>query len=331
MDNDINNKNTVQNNEKDATASKTRESIKGREIINGKACIKSIERIKSTESVNSIENIKSQKGSRCGDEALWINSVRKRKNELETIINKTEEAISAAPEGHLRVQDRKSYALYYWIKQSGDTIGTLIPKKKRSIAMKLAQKDYDQKLVKMAKKEQKALSKYLLFLEENVPATIYDNLSEKRRVLVAPFMLADEEYIKKWLETPYELMGFEEEAPEYYSEKGVRVRSKSELIIADMLEKYGIPYKYEYPLKLGKKGTVRPDFTCLNVRTRKEYIWEHFGMMGNPEYANKNVMKINAYGENGFEMGNNFIMTFETSQSPINSNIIRTMVKSFLL
>ena len=98
-----------------------------------------------------------------------------------------------------------------------------------------------------------------------------------------------------------------------------------------MLEKQGIPYKYEQALSLGRFGSVRPDFTCLNVRTRTEYIWEHFGMMDDEDYSNKNISKINAYEDNGFHAGNNLIMTFETSKYPINSSIIKTMIQTYLL
>ncbi len=128
-----------------------------------------------------------------------------------------------------------------------------------------------------------------------------------------------------------EPMGFAADAPEYYADNGVRVRSKSEIIIANMLENTGVPYKYECPLDLAAKGTVSPDFTCLNVRTRKEYIWEHFGMMDDEEYANKNVQKINAYEEKGYICGVNLIMTFETSRVPVNTNVVREMIERFLL
>ncbi len=39
----------------------------------------------------------------------------------------------------------------------------------------------------------------------------------------------------------YEKMSFREDAPEYYSNKGERMRSKSEVIIANLLDKLGIP------------------------------------------------------------------------------------------
>lgn len=70
----------------------------------------------------------------------------------------------------------------------------------------------------------------------------------------------------------------------FQTARGEKVRSKSEVMIADTLQRFGVPYKYEYPLKL-RKFTAYPDFYCLNLRTRKEYYWEHFGMMDNVEYA----------------------------------------------
>ncbi|MBE5843462.1 MAG: hypothetical protein E7302_04670 [Butyrivibrio sp.] len=261
----------------------------------------------------------------------WLNRVSTRKAELEKLIMEREAAINSSPEGHLRVQDRNSYALYYWIKQTGDTNGELIPKKNRDIAKGLAQKDYDQSLVRIAKKELKMISKYLECVEKNDIDSIYDGLSDKRKILVMPVIMPDEDYVKQWKEQTYIPMGFDEGAAEYYSDSGIRVRSKSEIIIANMLEKYGVPFKYECPVKLSKWGMVRPDFTCLNSRTRKEYIWEHFGMMDDENYANKNVMKINLYEESGYHAGKNMIMTFETSQHPISSNIIKTMINSYLM
>ena len=54
------------------------------------------------------------------------------------------------------------------------------------------------------------------------------------------------------------------------TEKGEYVRSKSEKIIADTLTKNNINYVYELPLRLKGYGTVKPDFTVLNKRTRHE-------------------------------------------------------------
>ncbi|WP_051207559.1 hypothetical protein [Butyrivibrio sp. AE3006] len=278
-----------------------------------------------------MEEVNNKTEQRTGYDSEWISKVSRRKAVLEKLIMDREASINSSPEGHLRVQDRNSYALYYWIKKTGDTNGELIPKKNRDIARKLAQKDYDKKLARVIKKELKEITKYLECIKENDISSIYEGLSDKRKLLVKPLITSDEEYIKRWKEKPYDPMGFDEGSAEYYSDSGIRVRSKSEIIIANMLEKYGVPYKYECPLKLGKRGIVSPDFTCLNIRTRKEYIWEHFGMMDDENYANKNVAKINSYEESGYQLGKNMIMTFEASQQPINSNIIKNMITSWLL
>ena len=126
-------------------------------------------------------------------------------------------------------------------------------------------------------------------------------------------------------------MPFVDQAYDFYSNNGVRVRSKSELIIANMLEQNGIPYRYEYPIVLKDGKNVRPDFLCLNIRTRREYVWEHFGMMDNIAYANKNIAKIQAYEQNGFLAGKNMIMTFESSVTPISSSTIKQMIEEYLL
>ncbi len=66
-------------------------------------------------------------------------------------------------------------------------------------------------------------------------------------------------------------MGFSESVTEFISNNGIRVRSKSELIIANMLE------------------------------------------------------------QSGYFLGKNMIMTFETSQHAISSNIIKAMIKEYLV
>ena len=117
---------------------------------------------------------------------------------------------------------------------------------------------------------------------------------------------------------------------EYYTDNGERVRSKSEIIIANKLYRYNIPYRYEYPLQLQSDIITHPDFTCLNVKTRQEYIWEHFGIMDNAEYACNAIKKISDYANSGYILGRNFIATFETANTPINANCIDSLIKSHL-
>ena len=123
---------------------------------------------------------------------------------------------------------------------------------------------------------------------------------------------------------------FSEIAPEFYTTNGERVRSKSEIIIADLLTKEGIPYRYECPIYLIGIGRIYPDFTVLNIRNRKEFLWEHFGMMDDPVYAENAIHKIRLYEQNGFFPGENLILTYESKKTPINQKILMNLIDKYL-
>ncbi|UXN05111.1 AAA family ATPase [Bartonella sp. HY406] len=63
---------------------------------------------------------------------------------------------------------------------------------------------------------------------------------------------------------------------------GDMVRSKSEVIIANLLHQAGIPFTYEEQLIAGDGTSYLPDFT-LTIRGDKFY-WEHWGMMNDEAY-----------------------------------------------
>ncbi|MFI7207742.1 AAA family ATPase [Micromonospora aurantiaca (nom. illeg.)] len=81
--------------------------------------------------------------------------------------------------------------------------------------------------------------------------------------------------------------------------RGELVRSKSELLIANLLDEVGLAYEYESPLTGEDGRTVRPDFTIL-TDLGETVIWEHLGMLADPRYAKKWEQKKNWYAANGF-------------------------------
>lgn len=107
----------------------------------------------------------------------------------------------------------------------------------------------------------------------------------------------------------HEKSTYEMEA-QFKTKRGEYVRSKSELIIADRLFDAGIPYHYEVACERKNWIISYPDFLVLNPRTKKEYYWEHFGMMGDPTYLEQALGKIEKYARYGITLGNNLIATF---------------------
>ena len=112
--------------------------------------------------------------------------------------------------------------------------------------------------------------------------------------------------------------------------RGELVRSKSEVIIANVLNAKDDAYRYECPLDLGSGLRFYPDFMILSRKTRKVILWEHFGMMGNPEYAENAVAKIHLYQKHGYFLGDNLIATFESQGHPLDPEDVRRIASKYL-
>lgn len=262
---------------------------------------------------------------------LLLNNFKNRAAFLEKIIDEKEEYLKNAPQGILRAAYKNGEPEYYLKTSKKEKKGRYLRQTEKETARLLAQKDYDEKVLKYAKAELNSLNKLIGRYELGTAEDIYENLPPARRALVTPILLPDDEFVKNWLAQTYEGLGFEEGAPEFYADSGLRVRSKSEIGIANKYAELQIPILFERPLKLKGWGMVYPDFTPLNVRLRKEFIHEHMGKMDDPDYAEENVAKINAYEKNGYYPGKNLILTFETKANPFDPRKIEDIAKQYLL
>lgn len=209
--------------------------------------------------------------------------------------------------------------------------GKYIRKKDLFVAKKILQSQYHDCLVKQIEEEISMLNEYLLSFSEDYLFAKFNQLPLSKKEMVTPIIMSDEEYVKNWLSAEYEGNKFPFSDDSLVTDKGETVRSKSELIIANTLNKMKIPYRYEFPVKLSLNETVYPDFFCLNIRLRKEIIWEHLGLMDDEHYARKNVSKIERYNRAGYFQGDNLICTMETSESTLNTKILIQTINKFLL
>lgn len=239
---------------------------------------------------------------------------------------------SNAPDGTTLRAAMHGESVQYYIRTSGqDKCGTYIKKKDKSFAELLAQIEYNQELLHVIEKEISELQNLQTIPANNPYATALEKINPLKRSLIKTPYVSDEDYCLQWIKQEYPKMGFREDAPEYYTKKGLRVRSKSEIIIAETLDKYEIPYLYEKPIKLSGNRIVHPDFTLLNAINRKELYWEHFGMMDDIEYRNNAFNKIRDYESNGYYQGVNFIWTMETAKLPINTKAVDCMVSNMYI
>lgn len=254
-----------------------------------------------------------------------------REKYLIQIKEEKQKALLNAPEATLRVCSSGDRVQYYQRTDPKDFNGKYIKEKDIYIAQELAQKDYDKKVLRAIDKELDAIRKYFSNYPKVNAEQIYETLHKARQTLILPILEPDKQYIHKWQSVEYQGKGFQADTPEYYTDKEERVRSKSELMIADMLEKENIPYRYEYPIYLKGMGKVYPDFTVLHTKLRKEMYWEHLGMMDDSSYAEKALQKIIIYEQNGIFPGENLILTYETRKNPLNRKQVRLMMQHYLL
>ena len=242
-----------------------------------------------------------------------------------------EQFMQNAPEGNLRISSLRGKPRYYCRESKKDREGLFIHADNLKLAEQLAQKAYSIRVSKSAKAELQSIEKYLRLFPDLTVEKIYETMSDARKALVRPLWEPDDVFVRNWLSVKYNGKEFSADTPVLYTDQGERVRSKSEVIIANLLSKYKIPYRYEFPIVLQPLGTVYPDFTALQVRSREEKIWEHFGRMDFPEYAEKTVRKIITYEMNGYRLGENLIVTFETKNNPISIQQVRRIITEKLL
>lgn len=247
----------------------------------------------------------------------------------ENLLARLETSEVDQPEGTLRISvDSGKPRFYQYI--SEDEV-KYIHINEMDIARSLAQKKYDEKVKKASEKRLGQIKRILKDYEDDEIEKIFANMHPERQKLITPIEPTYAQKLETWMSQPYEGKSFKEDAPVLLTNNGVRVRSKSEKIMADYFESQGIIYKYECPLKLKPYGTIYPDFTFLSKKTGQEIYWEHEGMMDNPEYAKNAVQKIELYEKNGLYPGERLILTFETSANVINTEILKKLTRRYLL
>ncbi|MBE5909857.1 hypothetical protein [Pseudobutyrivibrio sp.] len=257
--------------------------------------------------------------------------LKKQLEELEELQKTTKKELSKvknAPEGHIHISESNGVYQYYYV---ADGKRKYIKKKEMNQARKIAQRDYDNEFLQMTEILHGRLDRFISSYDIGVLNELYIHKSEARKQLITPLIKLDEDYIEEWRGMHPAAQNTFDIASSFITNRGERVRSKSEKIIADTLDRYGIPYQYEPLLELKGYHTVYPDFVVLNVRTRKTFYWEHLGIISDLEYATKNFKKIEEYEDSGYLLGKNLIITTESDRRQLDVSLVEEKIKAFLL
>ena len=264
----------------------------------------------------------------------YLQLLQNRKSELEhyreEVLKRLDKLnYKGEPKCRIRISSKKNQV--YLIQSKAQMKEKYLKSSQKAYAVQIATFDYLMVVLKKINTELEQIDSFLKKGERVSPEEYYETLNASRQNLITPIRPTDEQFVNAWISKPYVGGVFEEGEAEFYTDRNERVRSKSEILIANALAKNNVPYKYECPIVLKGLGKIHPDFTALNVKRRKVFYWEHLGKLDDADYARKNVFRINAYEKNGIYHGENLITTWETSTLPLDVKLVDQLIKHYLL
>ena len=259
---------------------------------------------------------------------LDINRVIDQREFCRRRIEKSRERIRLLPEGNLEISKNGKY--YTWRSynmMSGNRI--YLPKSSEELAADLAFRLYLEKLIEDDLKEMKALDMYLRLCVQHEHGKVNCSCEQEFNRLLSKRKMPENKEAAKYLESLFVRGTRNLDKCKYPTICGFNVRSKSESIISETAIENGLSIMYE-PILRDNEGEFLPDFAIYDPKTGKVYMWEHFGMMDDADYASKAIAKLNNYGLNGWHYGQNLIATFETHQMTLNSKVVRSFIDVYL-
>lgn len=203
-----------------------------------------------------------------------------------------------------------------------------ISKKQRKYAEELVEAKYLRLKLIDLKNEKNALQYYFKHRKESRANKLFDENRAYFELLKESLKPGDLK-ARKWIEENYARNEKYPENLRFKTYSGYKVRSKSELLIDTALFLRKIPFRYECKLEL-KDGTFYPDFTIYDQKLDKIKYWEHFGLMDDPMYSEMAFKKLKAFNDNGIIQGVNLIITTETKDNPLTSELIEKTIDYYL-
>ena len=266
-----------------------------------------------------------------------INQLIDAKTELEGLVSRLSKDSGNNSEGRICVKTISGKP--YFVKRL-DGKEEYIPKNEIGTIKALSQKLYTAKVIKASETDIEQIDKCIETLGRTASSSkaIMASIPKALHQYIDAEIHIDEEYEKKWASEKVTDKNPKEAEKEYETPSGIIVKSKSEWMIARILDDYHVPYYYEKPFD--DYGTIYtgaprynlfPDFTCLNKRTGKTFYWEHLGKMDEPLYVVKNINRIMNYGAYGIYPGNGLIVTYESNSIPFRYSYVSGLIEKFLI
>lgn len=234
-----------------------------------------------------------------------------------------------APSGTLHSRNRKEgKAFYVYEKKDLKGFERNITDDKHLIKL-MVNKRMATEILSSAEENIKYIEKLKRHYACNSPDSVLRNLplTYKEAALDISFHCTE-----KWAAKQTMQYGFDPDIHIHETISGVRVRSKSEMIIANTLTNYDVPFFYEkpFPYPTAQGTFYSPDFT-FELPFGEIIIWEHLGLLNDLGYCERTALKLNLYQKHGFIIGKNLIITQDDEKGGCSSIFIDEVVRRHLL
>lgn len=134
---------------------------------------------------------------------------------------------------------------------------------------------------------------------------------------------------REWASLPYQQNEKNLKSKNKVTSRGLPVRSKSEVSIAEMLYHYDIPFRYDEVISIGNR-TLSPDFSFLNILTGR-ICWEHAGMIDNRSYIEHHRYKRGLYEAADIVPWSNYIETYDNIDGSLDMRIVEAEIRNKLM
>ena len=110
---------------------------------------------------------------------------------------------------------------------------------------------------------------------------------------------------------------------------GLRVRSRGEIVIAEVAHSMGVPFRYDQLIVLDDGSTISPDFSFEDCYNDEFYI-EYCGMMDDLDYVRRHLIKRDRYERNSINEWNNIRYIYSKDDS-LNATEVRHILLDWVV
>ena len=241
---------------------------------------------------------------------------------------------SRLPDGYLQIGrhgDDEYYTLRLPAKGNRKKMKQLGITNNKEVLFGLVRKRYITKALKIIDDDLSVLTKAAERYREFDELSVMKDFLEEHPKLTAAIQ-RDSKTDEEWAGNYVRKKDFYESDLTSLASDGTPMRSRGEVVIAEKLKHYGIPYKYEFDISTEIPDLPYvPDFVIRRPRDGKVFFWEHFGEVNNEQYMRDNKRKLDDYELYGIVPWSNLIITYDTVDGGVNAPLIEAMIHAWLL